>query len=35
MERFEPSLCQCSVGLLCCASGVAIGIFAIALVLVG
>lgn len=35
MVRFEPSLCQCSVGMLCCASGVATGIFAIALLLVG
>jgi hypothetical protein len=23
MQRFEPALCQCGFGLLCCASGIA------------
>lgn len=35
MQRFEPALCQCSFGLLCCASGMAIAVWAAVFVLVG
>lgn len=30
MQRFEPALCQCSAGLLCCASGTGLSIALIA-----
>ncbi len=33
MERFEPVLCQCGFRLLCCASGSAFAIIAVALVI--
>ncbi|MDB5699500.1 MAG: hypothetical protein JWN69_2304 [Alphaproteobacteria bacterium] len=33
MERFEPTLCQCGFGLLCCASGAAFAIIAAALLI--
>lgn len=30
MQRFEPALCQCSFGLLCCASSAALTVSAVA-----
>jgi hypothetical protein len=33
MERFEPVLCECGFRLLCCASGAAFAIIAVALVI--
>jgi len=33
MQRYEPALCQCSFGLLCCASGTALAITVVALLI--
>ncbi len=33
MDRYEPTLCQCGFGLLCCASGAALSICAVTLLL--
>ncbi len=35
MDRFEPALCKCSFGLLCCASGGALLISAMTFLLLG
>ncbi len=35
MDRYEPTLCQCGFGLLCCASGAALSICAVTLLLLG
>lgn len=34
MERFEPALCRCGFGLLCCASGSALAICGIVFLMV-
>jgi hypothetical protein len=33
MQRCDPALCQCSFGLLCCASGTALMVSAFALLI--
>jgi hypothetical protein len=35
VERFEPAMCRCGFGLLCCASGGAMMIFVVTLLAIG
>lgn len=35
MQRYEPALCRCGFGLLCCASGTAMTITVVALLTLG
>jgi len=35
MERLQPEVCACNMGLLACASGLALAIFGVAFVLLG
>ncbi len=35
MDRYQPTLCQCGFGILCCASGMAASICAVTFLLLG
>jgi hypothetical protein len=35
MERFEPCLCRCQFGMLCCMCGASLTLFACALLVFG